>query len=574
MRLSVLALATAGAIASAAIAADLGALPATSAFDGAGAVAATLVAGLGLVSAGAAASIQESTRRMATPVALAGVVWLAPLWVAWPASPDFARSAGLLAAPFLVPLLGHLVLGRPGVHSSTAGGRRLLVTLYAGAVAVATARALFFDPFLDLGCWTDCPDNAFLLISDPQLTRIVRTVGLLFCLVGGVAVAVLAARQLWTNTAVGRRATGPVALPLSASAACEAAVAAAMLFASPAGLKHPPFLIVGLISEAVALSALAAGVGWILLREHRRWNVVVRMAEALGVQPASLQATLAGSLGDDHLQVAYRLPGSDVYVDTRGGEIAQQPRPGQTMTQITRGGEPVAMVVHDRALHDASRLNREIGSAARLAIDNERLRAALFWELENLRASRMRIVEAADEVRRGLERDLHDGAQQRLLAVTFELRLARDEAKASGDEPLAAALGALVDEAQSGLGELRELAHGIFPTILDQAGLDAALSRLADSAAVPVEFSGDLDHRLPADVERTAYLVASTAVDTATRHRAERLQLAVEHRDGSLIIDALGAGEDEQVHIADRVGALGGTLITTAKRWRAEIPCA
>jgi signal transduction histidine kinase len=573
VRLSVLALAIAGGLGSAAVAADLGAQPATSAFDDPGAVLMTLVTGLGLVSVGTAANTHRSTRWMATPVALAGIAWLAPLWVAWSAGPAFVRSAAMLAAPFLLPSLGHLVLGRPGGQSSTAGGRRLLVMLYATAAAVATAHAFFFDPFLDLGCSANCPDNAFLMVSDPQLTRIVRTIGLSFALLGGVAVAVVAARQIWTTTAVGRRAIGPIALPVAAAGAGAAARAAATMLTAQASLEYPPHLVVLLITEALALSALATGVGWTVLRERRRWTAVAGIAEELGTQPASLQTTLAGSLGDEQLEVAYRLPGSDSYVDTSGKLFSPRPGPGRTVTQITRDGEPVAMVVHDRALHDASRLEHEIGSAARLAIDNERLRAAMLWELDHLRASRLRIVEAADEARRGVERDLHDGAQQRLLAVTFELRLALDDVRTSGNLRVATTVGGLVDEVQDALGELRELAHGIFPTILDQAGLHAALSRLADRAAVPVEFSGDVEHRLPADVERTAYLVASTAVDTAARNRSDRLQLVVQHHDGLLVINALGAGSDQHVHIADRVGALGGTLSTAPGRWKVEIPC-
>jgi signal transduction histidine kinase len=573
VRVSVLGLAIASALGSVAVAADLGAQPATSAFNGPGVVLVTLVAGLSLVAAGTAANTHRSTRWMAIPVVLAGMVWLAPLWVAWPASPGFVRSVATLAAPFLVPLLGHLVLRLPGGPPSPASGRRLLLMLYATAAAVAMAHAFFFDPFLDLACSANCPDNAFLLVSEPQFTRIVRTIGLLFALLGSVAVAIVAAQRIWTTTAAGRRAIAPVALPVTAAATGEAALAAATLFTTPDGLEYPQHFVVLLTTEAVALSALAAGVVWTSLRERRRWTAVAGIAEEFGTQPASLRATLAESLGDEQLEVAYRLPGSDSYVNALGKLVTPHTGAGRTMTQITRGGEPVAMVVHDRALHDASHLEQEIGSAARLAIDNERLRAAMLWELNHLRASRLRIVEAADEARRGLERDLHDGAQQRLLAVIFELRLTLENARASGNERLATVVIALADEAQDALSELRELAHGIFPTILDQAGLHAALSRLADRADVPVEFSGDLDHRFPADVERTAYLVASTAVEAAARHRSDRLQLVVRHHDGRLVIEALGAGSHEHIHIADRVGALGGTLNTVPERWNVVIPC-
>jgi signal transduction histidine kinase len=408
------------------------------------------------------------------------------------------------------------------------------------------------------------------VVSDPQLTRIVRAAGLWFALGGGAIVAVLAARRLWTATTVGRRVIGPIGLPVTAAAVSQTVLAAAVLL-DPTGLDRPQYQVALSFAQSASLLGLAAGVGWMLARERRRDTAVARIAEDLAAQPASLQATLARSLGDKNLQVAYRLPGSTLYVDAAGQPFVLQPGPGQIATTLTRAAEPVAVVVHDQAL--GPRLEQEIGAAARLAIDNERLRSALLWELDNLRASRLRVVEASDETRRALERDLHDGAQQRLLAVTFELRLALDEANASDNEPLVTTLAALVDDAQAALGELRDLAHGIFPAILDQAGLEAALSRLADEAALPVEIAGGPDRRLPADVEQTAYLVAASAVATATQHRAERLRLAVEHHDGRLIIGAMGAGADDQDQLADRVGALGGKLSTTPQRWRAEIPC-
>ena len=109
------------------------------------------------------------------------------------------------------------------------------------------------------------------------------------------------------------------------------------------------------------------------------------IAEELGTQPASLRATLAESLGDEQLEVAYRLPGSDSYVNALGKLVTPHTGAGRTMTQITRGGEPVAMVVHNRALHDASHLEQEESvRQPRLAIDNERLRAAMLWELNHL----------------------------------------------------------------------------------------------------------------------------------------------------------------------------------------------
>ena len=135
----------------------------------------------------------------------------------------------------------------------------------------------------------------------------------------------------------------------------------------------------------------------------------------------------------------------------------------------------MALVIHDAALSGARELEREIGAAARLAVDNERLRAEVLAQLEDLRASRARIVEAGDSARRRIERDLHDGAQQRLLTLSYELRLARADAEADGDEALAPLLAVDGEEVQAALAELRDLAHGIYPAILTEAGLGPAL---------------------------------------------------------------------------------------------------
>ena len=147
----------------------------------------------------------------------------------------------------------------------------------------------------------------------------------------------------------------------------------------------------------------------------------------------------------------------------------------------------MALVAHDTTLSGAEALEREIGAAARLAVDNERLRAGALSQLEDLRASRARIVDAGDAARRRLERDLHDGAQQRLLTLSFELRLARAAAEAAGDEELAGLLASSGAEVQAALDELRELAHGIYPAILTEAGLGPGAADAGRRRAVPVE---------------------------------------------------------------------------------------
>jgi signal transduction histidine kinase len=227
--------------------------------------------------------------------------------------------------------------------------------------------------------------------------------------------------------------------------------------------------------------------------------------------------------------------------------------------------------MHDPSL--TSSLERELGSAARLAIENERLQAEVRAQLAALRRSRMRVTERGDAERRRLERDLHDGAQQRLLALSFDLRLARAAAESDGDERLAAALAAAIDEAQAALEELRELAHGIYPAVLTEAGLGTALATLADEAPLAVELT-TTDERFDAPVEAALYVAAREAIDDASRRGATWATVNVTGRVTLLVEDDGAARSSPLVHVADRIGALGGETAFGANSLRAEVPCA
>jgi signal transduction histidine kinase len=208
---------------------------------------------------------------------------------------------------------------------------------------------------------------------------------------------------------------------------------------------------------------------------------------------------------------------------------------------IRRGDEVIAVVSHSGRATDAAELGRQIGAAALLAVDNARLQAAALAELERLRESRARIVEAGDDGRRSLERDLHDGAQQHLVAVVHELELAR---AAAPDGPSATALAGAVGEARQALAELRDLAHGIFPVILDDAGLASALASMADVANVAVRIGEIPDERLPRTIERAVYVVveeltrqaavlgSERGIDVAVERAPDRVVVRVEGRSG------------------------------------------
>ena len=283
---------------------------------------------------------------------------------------------------------------------------------------------------------------------------------------------------------------------------------------------------------------------------------------------------LAKVTNDPGVEVAYWLPESGRFVDGSGRTVPEAaPGNGKTVTRILREGRLVAIVRHDPAAADTVRLERAIGAAARLAVDNERLRAGVLAQLEDLRASRARIVEAGDAERRRLERDLHDGAQQRLLALSYELRMARGAAVAS-DPQLDAILTSAIGQAREAASQLRDLAHGIYPAILTEAGLGPALQSLAESAPLPVIVRGTLDERLPEPVERAAYLVAAGSIDAGSDAAAGKITIHVAQAGDHLVIETEGAGAGPFADLADRVGAIGGRLAADRLRLRAEIPCA
>jgi signal transduction histidine kinase len=316
---------------------------------------------------------------------------------------------------------------------------------------------------------------------------------------------------------------------------------------------------------------------WATVRTRSQRRAVARIATSLGQAPppGSLQAALAQAIGDPELQIAYRLPAAQHHVDANGRPVPEPvAAPGRAVTTLVRDGRRVAVVSHTAALPD---LERELGAAVRLALENERLQAEALAQLDQLRASRVRIVETGDSERRRLERDLHDGAQQRLLALSYDLRLARASAQADGDSRTGSLLTQATDQAQAALGELRVLAQGIYPAVLAEAGLGPALATLADTAPLPVEILAEANGRYPAAVETAAYLLVAEALDDAAGRDASHATVSAVQDDGRLVVTVQDDGTDRtssMVQLADRVGALDGSLDVEPSRLRAEFPCA
>ena len=282
----------------------------------------------------------------------------------------------------------------------------------------------------------------------------------------------------------------------------------------------------------------------------------------------TVRDVLRRTLGDPDLEIVYPRVGSGGWIDGLGagsGIVAA----GRAVTAIDRDGKPVAALVHDRALlEDRARLDAAI-EAASMAIDNERLKAQLQAQLAEVQASRARIVDAGDRELRRVERNLHDGAQQRLVGLALLLRLAAREAGADAHPELTQLLEDATRELDDAVGELRELARGIHPAIVDDAGLGAAIETLAERPGVPVVLHVEVPDRLPAAVEVGAYYLVAEALTNINKHAgATEAIVQATVTDGALRIAVAddgtgGAGArpgSGLEGLADRVEALGGQL--------------
>jgi signal transduction histidine kinase len=534
-------------------------------------------AGYGLLAAAALTALVRPRGSIAAVAGALGIVWLANEWIGWTSGPATARSLAMVLVPFVVPLVFHLALAWPSGRVSGRLGRAALGAGYLATAAVSAGWAMFRDPFLDLGCWNNCRDNVFLVSADRQLVATLDEYWRTAVIVVAAATVTVGVARLLRASRVARRAMVVVVVPAAVAAIGNAwfVVLVAGEFEDPTGGNFRTTFVV----RAGALAAIALGVAWGVWKGARTRASIARLAHDLGTTPApgSLESALARSFGDDSLGVAYWLPVSQQWVDATGGDVDPQTTPGRASTTIVRGGEPVAQVFHDPDLSPP----REVGAAARLAIDNVRLRAEVLAQLGELRASRARIVTTSDATRRQLERDLHDGAQQRLLAASFELRQAHAAAARSTDDQLAVELDRAVQQVDDALTELRELAHGIFPAILSEAGLDPAVRQLADRSPIAVEVQAAVAGRYAPVVESTAYTVLAECVGRAPGGASVALVSIVEREDQLAVdvtVEGVSEGEwpspDLVVELGDRVGALGGEVTATGGTVRAEIPCA
>ena len=386
----------------------------------------------------------------------------------------------------------------------------------------------------------------------------------------------LGSRAFWRPVAL-------IALKLPATAIAAAVIALGtaaiveLLVLAVRGLSETgagyvgPFALGPALAVVLCLLAVPVGVLTIAATDAAAFTLrsLARSLLLSSLPPgAPVRETLAQSLGDRTLSIAYWLPDRQEFVDERGHPVPlPDSESGRAWTAVDYAGSRVAAIIHDASLEASPELVQAAAAAASLALDNERLKADLRARVEELRASRVRIVEASNSARRRLERDIHDGAQQQLVALAIELRLLRSRVAANPEAT--ELIQRIQTKLDAALDDLRELARGIHPGILTDRGLQPALESLAARAPLPVACDVELTERPPSSVEAVAYFVIAEALTNVLKYaQATRATIRARDHDGAVVIeledDGVGGADEGRgtglIGLRDRVGALDGTV--------------
>ena len=532
------------------------------------------------VAAGVVAWRRRPSNRMGALMVAGGFAWLAVGFASSVTVPALVAT-GLVFATVPLAVVVHLLHGFP---SGRLRGRASVVTVLA---AYFTSVVLQAPQYL-FGMGPESPWTVLQIADRPELAEAglwaQRAVGL--CVM--VVTAVILDRRRRMVPAPRRRLLAPLFL----YGIC------AVLFVPISGALAPVLLTGGEwttdleVAQIIVIAGVPVAFAAAILRGgFARMTEIEELGVWLGVEPArrpELDKALAHALGDPSLELAFWLPEANAYVD-RGGRPATLPAAGsqRAAVEVDLGDRRVGAIVYDATLIADPGLVRAAGRVMRLALDNERLAAELRASRERVRASRARIVEAGDNERRRIARDLHDGLQARL--VLLALRAYSIGADTTASPSVHSEATELNAELQAAITELRELVQGVMPAALTERGLYAAARELVNRAPIPIELSVEPDGApLPAPVESTGYFVLSEAIANALKHsRARELVLCLAHGAGALRIevrdDGVGGasmlGGSGMRGMADRVEALGGRLVVDSPVGRgtsvvAEVPCA
>ncbi len=529
------------------------------------ALALALAVGWSFVGVGVLAWRRRPESRTGLLMVVLGFAWFARFTVAVASPLGFA--VGVLLGSVYLSVLCHLLITFP---TGRLGSRPQWVLVAVGYLLSAPLDLVFLLLGASRGIADGPPPNNLVVVAtstafaanpDP-VDRTIQVVVL--ALLSGIVVVVL---RRWLRAGEAqRRALGPGVWGGVAVIVSLMVQRTAFLLVLP-----PTARIVLAWAAQVVLVVWPLALLFGVVRSRLDRSAVGTMVTELGagLAPERLRDVLARTLHDPTLQLAFWLPARGGFLDAHGTPVVvEPPADGRALTYLERDGARLAVLVHDAAVADEPELVRAVAAAASMAVDNERLQVEIRARLREVEESRARIVEAGDTARRQVERDLHDGAQQRLLTVALALKLARGQLGRSAPEQIAALLDEAGDELSGALHELRELARGIYPVLLTDAGLGPAIEELAQRSPIPATVLAVPPGRLPGPVEQAAYFVVSEALANAAKHAgAGEVRVTAEVVAGTLCVEVVddGVGGADPAGsglrgLADRVAAVGGTL--------------
>jgi signal transduction histidine kinase len=533
--------------------------------------------GLVYVGAGLVAWARRPHNRIGLLLTAAGLAWIG--WGFRASDVSVLAGLGLLCEPLPFAVMVHLLLAFP---SGRLRGRAERIVVAAGYLLIPLVHA----PTELLGASRDDGIGVLDVADDPGTADVALAVqtaadGALL-----LAAALLLAHRLWTGYPGRRPARAPIYLggivALAVVALLDALAGAG--FTATGGWRADLLDVLGI---AIVLLLPVGFVAGMLRGGFERAGELAELVGRFGEAPlgqAPLAAAVADALGDPSADLAYWLPAQSRYVDANGAPL--EPGPGRGVEEVTHDGRRVGAIIYDGVLLGDAEPVRSVARMVGLALDHERLAAELRASARELEASRARLAEAADTERRRIARDLHDGAQQRLVLLAIE----SDRLRRRADEPEAVRRGAL--ELRHGLDaavtDIRGLVQGIVPPLLAERGLRAAAEELAAQAPIPVTFdAGPGELEPPEHVQSAGYFVISEALVNVAKHaHATSATVSLQPSNGSLRIEIVddGVGGADRARgsgiagLADRVAAVGGTLsVESARgagtRLSAELPC-
>ena len=485
-----------------------------------------------------------------------------------------AYSIGRIAAWLIEPALIFLILAFPYGRLQTAGQRRVMAVVAVLVPLLYVAPALiapFPTPSPWAGCGTSCPSNAFVVSSHPGLVDgFIRPLRELITVAVFAAVAVMVTRRAARSGQILQR----MLIPVAVVAGARLLTLVAYFVERRVGHSTALFDAIGWVYVMSLPAITLAFAGGMLAHRLFVADALERLTETLSARPSArqLRSALAGALRDPSLEIAFCVPNVHGGWVDESGSARGRPRaaPGRAVTEVSNDGRPLAAIVHDEALSHDHALLHGITSYSVAALENQHLINQLKASLEELSASRARLVSVADDERRRIERDLHDGAQQRLVALQIKLELVAERLEVESPED-AGRVRALEDEIAATLDEVRSFGRGLYPPLLADRGLGDALHAVARGAAIPTSVDVVLPHRYPREIESAVYFACLEALQNAAKHAggATGVRISVSGNgrlrfdvrdDGSGFDPAITPGGAGLTNVRDRIGAVGGTV--------------